>query len=153
MDASTVKATILGARFVPSMMNPSAALFMEGEGTGRGMFMVVGPMEAFAINDTLLGRTRPRPFTHDTAAEALRRFDIALNSVVVDYMDGDVFHAKMYLSDKNGSEEVVDSRPSDAIALALRMHADVYIDSELFDKVAKPMPSIKDMMMKLMEDS
>ena len=93
----------------------------------------IGKFEANAICFVLEGITPPRPMTHDLTKNILDMLDIKIISIVVNNLQDNTYYAKIHLSSQ-GSEVVIDSRPSDAIALALRANAPIFVAEEVMDR-------------------
>ncbi len=94
--------------------------------------IMVGPFEAQAIALPLQGKAVPRPMTHDLLRSVCEKLGAEVKKTVIcDITDG-TFYAELYL--KKGDEELIlDSRPSDAIALALRCEAPIFIGPHLIE--------------------
>lgn len=93
----------------------------------------IGLIEASAIATELEKIQLARPMTHDLMRNILSELDIQVSRVEVNDLADNTFYAKIYLSD--GEEEIVmDSRPSDAIALALRTSAPIFVDKKVMEK-------------------
>ena len=95
----------------------------------------VGPVEAMAISAALEGVEPPRPQTHDLLAAVVAALEAEVDRVVVTSLQDNVFFADLVLA-VNGSEVVVSSRPSDAIALAVRTGAPVFANQSVLDEAA-----------------
>ena len=93
----------------------------------------IGKFEANAICFVLEGITPPRPMTHDLTKNILDTLDVKIISVVVNNLKDNTYYAKIHLL-ADGSEIVIDSRPSDAIALALRANAPIFVAEEVMEK-------------------
>ncbi len=92
----------------------------------RRMPIVIGPFEAQAISYPLDGGVPDRPLTHDLIKTIVERLDGDVTRVVVDDLWNAIYYAKVYI--KKGEEEIeIDARPSDAIAVAVRFDAPVYV--------------------------
>ena len=79
----------------------------------------------------------PRPLTHDLMLDALTNLDARIDHAVINDVKGTTFFAKLYL--KQGDRTIeLDARPSDAIALAIREDAPIYIDEKTLDKGSYP---------------
>lgn len=90
----------------------------------------VGIFEANAIASEIEKIAAPRPMTHDLARNMIRHLNARLEKVVITEIKDDTFHAALWL--KHGSDPVVvDARPSDAIALALRSDCPIYVAEEV----------------------
>ncbi len=93
----------------------------------------IGLIEASAIATELEKIELSRPMTHDLLRNILRELGVQVTKVeVTDLMDN-TFFARIYLV-KDGKEYVMDSRPSDAIAVALRTKSDIFVDKKVMDK-------------------
>lgn len=92
----------------------------------RKLPIVIGPFEATSITYPLEGQTPDRPMTHDLFKSVLDRLGAELEKVVIDDLWGSTYYAKLHLVVK-GEEMVIDSRPSDAIALAVRSDAPIFV--------------------------
>jgi uncharacterized protein len=103
------------------------------DGTRR-LPIAIGPFEANAIQLIIEGKRPDRPLTHDLIKNILERLDCALDRVVIDDFWNGVYYAKLYL--RRGNEESeIDSRSSDAIALAMRFEASVFVAESILDGV------------------
>lgn len=95
----------------------------------------IGPYEANAIALKITGQKSERPITHDLVHRALDEFGIKLRRIVVTSLAGEVYFARVHL-DQHGTEVDVDSRPSDAIALAVRFEAPIFVAADVMDSAA-----------------
>ncbi len=95
----------------------------------------IGPWEAWSIAVKLQGTPQQRPLTHDLLTEMLRRLGATLERVVVSEVRDSTYYAIMTLRHNNQVREI-DARPSDALALALRMDADVFVADEVLREAA-----------------
>ncbi|MDE6007763.1 MAG: bifunctional nuclease family protein [Muribaculaceae bacterium] len=101
------------------------ALILQQVGSDRRIPIVIGFPEAQAIQCKLQEVSTPRPLTHDTMVAALEAFGIKLKEVEIKRLPNGVFAADLFLS--NGEKLMaIDSRSSDAIALAIRVGAPIY---------------------------
>lgn len=100
----------------------------EGE---RQFPIVIGFLEASSIKMKLSGVIPPRPMTHDLLASVIENLGAKLNSLIIDKMHNNTFHAKLELKTKTGKKILVDSRPSDGVALAVRTGADIYVAEDV----------------------
>jgi bifunctional DNase/RNase len=99
----------------------------------RWLPIVVGPAEAQAIALQLENVKPPRPMTHDLMKSLLETIDTGIAKVVVNALKDNTYYATIDLK-KNGSQKQVDARPSDAIALALRMSAPIFVHEDVMRK-------------------
>jgi bifunctional DNase/RNase len=107
-------------------------LLREHDAPHRYLPMFIGDAEAAAIAYGVAGDVPPRPMTHDVMAALVDRLGGHVDAVeITDLRDG-AFIALVALSGPTGDQRL-DSRPSDAIALALRLGAPVYVDDEVLE--------------------
>ena len=99
----------------------------------------IGPNEAAAIAMALQGVTAPRPLTHDLFVATLQQLGAPLRSVRITRLDEGVFYGELVLGED--ASTVVDARPSDAIALALRAGAPVLVADEVLAEAGVPVES------------
>ncbi len=98
--------------------------------------IVIGFLEASSIKMKLSGIEPPRPMTHDLLASVIEELGATLNRLVIDKMVNNTFHSKLELKFKNGKKKVVDARPSDGVALAVRTDASIFVDEEVIKQAA-----------------
>ena len=95
----------------------------------------VGPVEANAIALQIENVTPPRPMTHDLLKNLLTEFDARVQRVVITALRGNTFYAYLDI-DRQGTRILVDARPSDALAVALRSRAPVFVDDAVLDQAS-----------------
>lgn len=105
--------------------------------------MLIGAFEAQAIVLRLRGMTTPRPLTHDLMTNILRRMGAVIDRVLIEDLRDNTYYAKIYLRDTRQEMVEIDSRPSDAIALALRFDKPIYVARRLLQS-AKGAPMGQD---------
>ena len=105
-------------------------VFREKEGT-RLLPVVIGISEVNAIKMKLSGIKPPRPLTHDLMLEVIQKLDARLESVVIDRIHQNTFYAKLHIKNSANKEMIIDARPSDSVALALRADAPVFVAEEV----------------------
>ena len=93
----------------------------------------VGVFEANAIALQMEGITTPRPMTHDLLRNIIRQIEGDVLKVVINNLQENTFYAQIHLR-LDGKSFTIDSRPSDAIALALRMEAPVFVEETVLEK-------------------
>jgi bifunctional DNase/RNase len=94
----------------------------------------VGISEAQAIELQLHGAVPPRPMTHDLLKNILEQVGVEIDKVLVNELKGSTYYARIHLLN-GGKAMEVDSRPSDAIALALRFHRPIFVARALFESM------------------
>lgn len=116
-----------------SLMNYQRVVILKEKTSDRYLPIWIGPAEADAIAVKLQGVSVPRPLTHDLIESIVAILGASVNSIVVNDLRNDTFFAKIVLNVDGGRTEV-DSRPSDAIALAVRVHAPIYAEDSVLEK-------------------
>ena len=112
---------------------------LQGKRDRRQLAMAIGIAEATGIAVPLQGVTPPRPLTHDLFLTLFGRLKVTLTRVVINDFRDDIYYATLYLT-AGGSEMQLDSRPSDAIALAIRAKVPVLVEDRVFDKGGSARP-------------
>ena len=116
-----------------SLMNYQRVVILKEKTADRYLPIWIGPAEADAIAVKLQGVNVPRPLTHDLLRSIIDTLGANVNSVTVNDLKNDTFYAKITL-DVDGGQMEVDSRPSDALALAVRMEVPIYVEDSVLDK-------------------
>lgn len=119
-----IPVTVMGVEIERATGAP-VVLLRENDAPHRILPIFVGPAEARAISVALAGLVPPRPGTHDLLASTLRSVGTSLQEVEVTELRDGTFLAELVL-DRDGGELRVSSRPSDAVALAIRLDAPVF---------------------------
>ncbi len=109
---------------------------------GRLLMIWVGPWEASAIAMKLQGLTPERPLTHDLLVTVLRELDATVARIVISDLADETFHARLVI-DRGAGPIDIDARPSDAIALAVRLGAPIYATQDVLDRAAT-LPGVGD---------
>ena len=107
------------------------------------MPIVIGGPEAQAIAVVLENMKPQRPFTHDTFKTVMDQFHLRLKEILIYNLVDGIFYAKLIVTD-GITEHEIDSRSSDAIALALRYEAPIYVYNFILDKASMPIEPIED---------
>ena len=107
-------------------------LLKEKEGD-RSLPIIVGSAEAQAIALYLEAVNMPRPMTHDLLVNILENMDGEINRILIARIDNGTFFAEIEVSNPHTGEIIIDSRPSDAIAIALRTLTPIYISDEIMN--------------------
>ncbi len=116
-----------------SLMNYQRAVSLKEKEAGRYLPIWIGPAEADAIAIKLQGATVPRPLTHDLLRSVIDSLGATVEYIVVCDLKSDTFYAKVILR-LDGEQIEVDSRPSDALALAVRTDVAIYVEETVLDK-------------------
>jgi hypothetical protein len=124
MGRELMEVKVMGIVVDPKASNPVVVLV---DFTGQKALPIwIGVFEAEAISRGLEDVVTLRPMTHDLMKQILDTFQVSLTRVVINDIKGNTFYANLYLNIE-GEEVIVDSRPSDAIALAVRVKAPIFI--------------------------
>jgi bifunctional DNase/RNase len=116
-------------------------IFLQEAGGGRGFPIVIGTSEACEIRRVVAGLQTPRPLTHQLAYETIRALETELQHVDIVDLRENTFYAQLVLRRKGGNmTAVVDARPSDAVALALRARCPIRVAASVFEMVLPEMP-------------
>ena len=116
-----------------SMMNYQRVVILKEAASERYLPIWIGPAEADAIAVQLQGISVPRPLTHDLLQSIIGALGARIDHIVVNDLRNDTFFAKITLK-VDGTDLEIDSRPSDAIAIAVRAKAPIYADESVLDK-------------------
>ena len=112
-------------------------LVLRETGAGRMLMVWVGPWEASAIAMKLQGLTAERPLTHDLFATVLTTLGVRVERIVITDLAEETYHARLDL-DRHGERLDVDARPSDALALAVRLGVPIFAATEVLDQAGVP---------------
>ena len=124
-----IQVEVLGLSQSPTS-NGSYALILKEVDGDRRLPIVIGAPEAGAIAYEMEGVHTSRPMTHDLIKSIIETFDTKVTEIFIHEMKDSTFYASLHFY---GIESVVDARPSDAIAVALRFEAPIYVASSLLD--------------------
>jgi len=102
--------------------------------TDRYLFIWIANPEAYSIAMELQGTSSPRPLTHDLLKTVITELGGTLSSVIISDLVDDIFYARLVL-DADGRHVEIDSRPSDAIALAVRMKVPIFVADSVMEEV------------------
>jgi hypothetical protein len=130
-----------------SLVNSQRVVILKEQMTEQYLPIWIGPVEADAIAVKLHQVSIPRPLTHDLLSSVINALGAAVSYIVVSDLRDDTFYAKLILNIDN-REVAVDARPSDAMALAVRTKAPIYVEESVLSKAGfivdqesgKPMP-------------
>jgi len=132
-----IRLEIIGMSYSQSQSGAYALILGEVNGNRRLPIIIGGP-EAQAIAVELEKMKPTRPLTHDLFKSFADKYDIQLKEVVIDQFKQGVFHAKLICLQQN-VESIIDSRTSDAVALAIRFRCPIYTNEEIMDEAGMEM--------------
>lgn len=128
-----IKLNILGLSYSQTQSGAYALVLAEEDGERR-IPIIIGGVEAQSIAIKLEGLEPPRPLTHDLFLNFAQSFNITLKEVLIYRLEEGIFFSEL-VCEKDGKEEVrIDSRTSDAVALAIRFNAPIYITEDIMKK-------------------
>lgn len=116
-----------------SLMTYQRVVILREKDSDRYLIIWIGPPEADAIAVRLQDVPVARPLTHDLLKNTIEQLGGRIQYIVVNDLENDTFYARIVL-DVSGSTMEIDSRPSDAIALAVRSSAPIYADEGVLDR-------------------
>ena len=129
-----VKLNIRGISYSQTQVG-AYALILEEEFGGRKLPIIIGNFEAQAIAIALeKDLTPPRPLTHDLFVNFAKKLNSSIRSVTIYKLEDGIFYSNLVCEDKDGEVLELDSRTSDAIALAVRFKAPIYVIKSVLDR-------------------
>ncbi len=115
-----------------NLINPNRVVVLKERDRDRYLAIVIGGPEADSIAIKLQDRAAPRPLTHDLLKNVIEDLGAGVSRILINDLVDQVYYARIVL-DIGGREAEVDSRPSDAIALAVRVGASIFVSEEVLD--------------------
>ena len=98
----------------------------------------IGTVEASSLGMVVNNHPIARPMTHDLFVNSLKSLGVQLEYVTITHVEGIIFYAELNMVGSNGTPVTIDSRPSDALALALRVGAPIFADERVLDTASYP---------------
>lgn len=130
-DQNLIKVSLEGIR-IDTKTNMPVILLKEEDGD-RYLPIWIGPPEALAITLELSQTKTPRPMTHDLIINIFKALDITVRNVIISDIKENTFYAIITMEDKDGKLVKIDSRPSDAIAIAVRVNCEIFVTEDILD--------------------
>jgi hypothetical protein len=116
-----------------SLLSQNRIVVLKEENSERFLPIWIGPFEADAITLQLQGMEAPRPLTHDLLRSVIETLGGEVIHIMISSLERNTYFARIVL-DVNGDTVEVDSRPSDAIALAVRVQAPIYVAEDVMEQ-------------------
>jgi uncharacterized protein len=116
-----------------SLLSQHRVVVLKEEGMERYLAIWIGPYEADAITIRLQDIEIARPLTHDLLRQSIEKLGARVSHVLVNDLQDDTFYARVVM-DRNGERIELDSRPSDAIALAVRVQAPIFVNETVMEQ-------------------
>ena len=110
-------------------------IVLKERGGPRFLPIIIGISEVTAIKMKVSGIQPPRPLTHDLLKETIEQLGARLQRIVITKLEFNTFFAKLVLQTRDGDVREVDARPSDSIAVALRVEAPIFVAEEVLNQV------------------
>ena len=127
-----IKLEVLGLSYSQTQAG-AYALILSVENSEQRIPIIIGGFEAQSIAIHIEGLKPPRPLTHDLFHHFSESYDITLKEAFIHKLEEGVFYSKLYFN-KNGQTTALDSRTSDAVALALRFNCPIYTTEDIVEK-------------------
>jgi bifunctional DNase/RNase len=118
-----------------NLANNSRVVILKDSKIERYLLIWIGETESYAIASELQGAHYERPLTHDLLYTLIGRLGADVTEIVINNLEGDVFYALITLQ-QGGTTLQIDARPSDAIALAVRAGAPIYVEEDVMAQAA-----------------
>jgi len=126
-----IKVTIDSVR--ASLLSQHRVVVLKEEDMERYLAIWIGPYEADAITIKLQGVEVARPLTHDLLEQSVAKLGAKVSHILVNDLHDDTFYARIVV-DQNGERIELDSRPSDAIALAVRVQSPIFVSESVMER-------------------
>ncbi len=110
-------------------------IVLKEKGGNRLLPIVVGLNEVSAIKLKISGFQPPRPLTHDLFYSTIKDLEANIEKIVINKLEENTFHAQLFIKTGSGSTKIIDARPSDSIALAVRAHAPIFVEDEIMKQI------------------
>jgi uncharacterized protein len=127
-----------------SLMSQHRVVVLKEMDAERYLPIWIGPFEADAITVQLQEIELARPLTHDLLKSIIEEMGATVSHIMVNELKNDTFYARIVM-DVNGHSLEIDARPSDAIALAVRVHAPLFVAEEVMEMASiVPEPNLEE---------
>lgn len=118
-----------------SLMSQLRVVILKDPLSGRYLPIFIGPCEAEAIAVKLQGMAVERPLTHDLMKSVITTLGGEVQHIIVNDLRQDTFYAEIVV-EQDGQTQIIDSRPSDAIALAVRLEVPIYVAESVMERAS-----------------
>ena len=125
-----------------SLSNYQRVVIMKEKKSNRYLPIWIGPAEADAIAVKMQGMSLSRPLTHDFVCAIIKTLGGAVKGAIIDKLKDDSFYAKLVIS-ANKKEAAIDCRPSDALAVAVRLGVPMFADEKVLEKAGIVLDSVE----------
>jgi len=124
------------SRIMISETSDHQIIVLKEKGGQRSFPIVIGLHEAWAIDRAVKEIPTPRPLTHDLLSSVITQLSGGVERIEISDLKNNTFYAKIVIK-QNGSALEIDSRPSDAIALAMQGNTPIYVAKSVLEEVCK----------------
>lgn len=130
----------------PYPLHSTPVLWLTDEQEEQVLILLIGIAEAFAIKSQIDSKEEvpPRPMTHDLLKSVFKHFNAEIQFVLISELREQQFYIAEIHVKVNGKTVTIDSRPTDAIALALRANVPIYVEEEVMRLAGKQMPKTQE---------
>ena len=126
----------------PYPIHATPVLWLTDEQEERVLILMIGLAEAYAIKSQITEEDAPppRPMTHDLLKSVFDHFNAKIQFIIITELRDQAYYIAEIHAEVAGRSVVIDSRPTDAIALALRAHAPIHVTEDVMEEAGKDMP-------------
>lgn len=147
--SNLIKMKLEGVRIEIPSQKP--ILLLKEEEGNRYLPIWIGPYEASAIALEMSNIKTPRPMTHDLIINIINNLDISIDNIEITDIKNNTFYAIINIKNKDSKIIRVDSRPSDAIAAAVRIKCDIFVEEHVLESGGLEIQSIDEEVEKFKE--
>ena len=141
-NGELIRVTVYQLVVDPSSRQPVVTLADPGE--KHALFIWIGLAEARAIYSEIEGVEYSRPLTHDLIEKIIQKSNGTIHRIVITHSRDNIYYATIVMQREENLVEI-DARPSDALVMALKFKAPIYVSRDLFEKVSLPLESRTEM--------
>ncbi|MBU2540484.1 MAG: bifunctional nuclease family protein [Candidatus Omnitrophica bacterium] len=110
------------------------AIVLKEKNGERLLPIIIGLNEASSIKIKLAGVNTPRPMTHDLLKNIIEQLGAKVVKVAIDALLSNTFHGKIFINTEDDKQKIIDARPSDSIALAVRTKSPIFVEEDVLKK-------------------
>jgi hypothetical protein len=124
------------SRIIINEKSDQQVIMLKEKNGDRGFPIVIGIVEIFAIDRRLKGLKPPRPMTHDLLERVIKGLGGKIEKIIITDLKHHTFFANIHIKKSDGKSAVIDSRPSDAIALGVASKVPLFVAESVFGKAS-----------------
>ncbi len=122
------------ARIIIDEKRQDQVIVLKEKNGDRQIPIVIGFMEASSIKIKVTGLEVPRPMTHDLLSQVIETLGAKIERILIDKLVQNTYFAKIEVKTKEGEVKLIDARPSDSIAMAVRFKAPIFVAEDVLEK-------------------